>query len=184
MARVIAVIAAALLALAVAAYLFYSGKEYTVKIPEAEIQQNLAKGLPVSKSYLTIFELTLDNPRVDLVEDSGRIVAGMDVALRIDATDDKRVFRGSVDISGLPHYVPATGEFHLQDLKIDRLSLEGLPDKQTERTRMVIEAALKEYYRRHPIYTLKATDIRQLAARLTLRRVSVEGDDLIIVLGI
>ncbi|SHE87678.1 Protein of unknown function [Microbulbifer donghaiensis] len=184
MARVIAVIAAILLALAFAGYLYYSGKEYTVRISEAEIQRNLTEGLPLSKSYLSIFELTLDNPRVELLADSGRIAAGMDLTLRIKAVDDRRKINGSVDISGLPQYVPAKGEFYLEDLKIDRLSLEGLPDKQAERTRMVIEAALAEYYRRHPIYKLKATNIRQVMAKLALRRVSVDGDELVVVLGI
>ncbi|WP_323844867.1 DUF1439 domain-containing protein [Microbulbifer magnicolonia] len=183
MARIIAVLVAALLALAIAGYLFYSGKEYSIRIPEAEIQQNLEKGLPITRQYLAIFELTLDNPRVDLRPDSGRIAAGLDLSLKIMAVDDSRTFSGTVDISGLPQYVAGKGEFYLEDLKIDLLALPDLPERQLERLRLVIEAALSEYYSRHPIYTLKRGKLRQLAARLALKEVSVDGDDLVLTLG-
>lgn len=184
MGRIISVIAAILLALAVAGYLYFSGKHYEVRIPQAQIQQKLAEKLPLTKTYLQIFQITLDNPRVELLADSGRIKAGLDLALNIRIGPVQKPLGGSVDASGTLKYVAGEGQFYLSDPIIEQLSIQGLPERQEDRARAVIEMALSEYFATRPVYTLKASDTRQAAARLVLRDVSVDGDELVVTLGL
>ena len=55
---------------AIGVYLYFHGKEYTFRFTEVELQQRLAERLPLRKTYLFIFEVALDNPRLQLIEGS------------------------------------------------------------------------------------------------------------------
>lgn len=182
MARVIAVLLFSLLLLAIAGYLYYSGKDHEIRISEAQIQAKLSEKLPQTKTYLFIFDLTLDNPRIKLQQDSGRIAAGLDLQLRLGDSDKQ--LRGSVDASGRLRYASEEGQFYLAQPKIEQLTIEGLPDRYRDKARSAIELALAEYYAKHPVYTLKSGDIKQAAAKLVLKDVRVSGDELIVTLGI
>ena len=57
------------------AYLYFSGKEYVVRIPESDLQAKLEEKLPLTKTYLLFFELTLENPRIRLQNGSKRVKA-------------------------------------------------------------------------------------------------------------
>lgn len=184
MSRLIALLGFCLLLLAVAGYLHYRSDTFEVRIPEQQIRQKLAEKLPLQKTYLYLFELTLENPRVDLLEDSGRIAAGLDIRVRIKGGGEDRVLRGTVDASGSLRYAAAEGQFYLAEPEIEKLSVSGLPEKRTAQIRSVIETALGEYYAEHPVYRLNTDDIKQATAKMVLKNVSVDGDDLVVTMGL
>lgn len=183
MARVFTAIALVLLILVAAAYLYLAGREMEVRISQAQIQRALERSLPVTRTYLAIFELTLDNPRVQLEAGSGRVRAGLDIALAIKSTEGRETFRGSADASGVPSFVAGEAGFYLQAIEVEDLQIEGLEDRQLERLRGVVQLALSEYYRRFPIYRLKDESMRQRLARMALKDVEIEGHEVIITLG-
>ena len=184
MKKVTISVAFVLLISIVAAYFYFSGKEFIVRISEETIKAKMAEKMPLSKTYLFVFQVTLDNPRVDLTNGSERINAGMDVVLNIKLTKEKKPFGGSVDISGGIRYLPEEGQFYLTDPKIEDLSIQGVPEKYSAKARKVLEKALSEYYQQHPIYQLKSKDIKQAAAKLVLKKVMVENEELVVFLGI
>lgn len=184
MARVIVPAAIILALLAFAGYLYHHhGHEYELRISEAQIRDKLAEKLPRTKTYLYVFQLTLSNPRVALLADSGRIRAGLDLQLNL-LIGGHEPLSGSVDVSGRLRYAPDEGQFYLAEPQIEQLQLRGLPEKYADKARAVIATAMTEYYANHPIYRLKAGDIKQSAARLVLKDVSVSGDTLVVTLGI
>lgn len=184
MRRLVALLVFCLLLLAVAGYLHYRSETFEVRISEQQIHQKLAEKLPLQKTYLYLFELTLENPRVDLLEDSGRIAAGLDVRVRIKGGAEDRVLHGTVDASGKLRYAAAEGQFYLSDPEIEKLSVAGLPEKRTAQIRSVVETALSEYYADHPVYRLQSDDIKQTAVKVVLKDVSVDGDDLVVTMGL
>ncbi|MFC6632272.1 DUF1439 domain-containing protein [Microbulbifer taiwanensis] len=184
MARLVGLFAFVALLLSAAGYLYFAGKEYEIRIPEAEIQARLSEKLPLTKTYFFVFQLTLEEPRVHLLEESGRIGAGLDLTLNVKVGGEGKPLDGSVDASGRLQYDSGEGQFYLAEPVIEQLSIQGLPGKYADRAKKVIELALTEYYATHPIYKLKAGDTKQAAAKLVLKNVSVSGDELVVVLGI
>ncbi len=169
---------------AVGAYTYFSGKEYVVKITELQIQDKMQETLPFTKTYLFIFQITLDSPRVELINGSDRIKAGLDITLNIQLGSESKPLGGSVDASAGVQYVSNEGNFYLTNPVVEKLSIQGVPQEYTDRVTNVVESALAEYYSTHPAYKLKAGDLKQTAAKLVLRGVIIENQELVVTLGI
>ena len=165
-------------------FYYLSGKQFVVRVPERKIKEIMAEKLPMTKSYLFIFEVTLSNPRVNLANGTDRINAGLDVTLNIKINDEKKQLGGSIDILGGIKYSQNEGEFFLKDPQIVNLSVQGLPKGLANKATIVLEKALKSYYSTHPIYRLKTSDMKQATARLILKNIVVDNKDLVITLGI
>lgn len=154
-----------------------------IKITERQIQEKLQQTLPLKKSYLFIFGVTLDSPRIELINGSDRINAGLDIILNVQLGSENKPLCGSVDVSGGVRYVSNDGGFYLTDPVVEQLTIRGLPKEYTQRATKVIETVLTEYYSMHPVYKLKAGDIKQVATKLVLRKVIIENQELVVTLG-
>lgn len=163
---------------------FYLAKrEYVFRVSEAQIQENLAAKLPVSKTFFFIFQLTFDHPRVTLVGESGRVHAGLDVVLNIVLGNESKPLGGTLDVSGGVLYSPERGAFFLTDPLIERFAIDGMPEKYREKVNAALTKAIAAFFAEQPIYALRATDTRQAAARLVLKSVAVENRELVVTLG-
>lgn len=169
---------------AIGTYLYFQGKEYTFRFTEAEIQEKLAERLPLRKTYLFIFEVVLDDPRLELIEGSDRVNAGLDVTLNIRINDEPLPLGGELDVSGGIRYYAAEGQFFLADPVIENLNVQGVPSKYTDRVNTILAKAIGEYYLDRPIYTLSSSDVKTATARLLLKSVVVEERVLIVTLGL
>ena len=178
------VVLGVVLALAAGAFVYFSGKEYSFRFTEQQLQEKLAAKLPFKKSYLLIFQVTLDNPRVMLRDGSDRVEAGFDVQLNIKVGEEPKPLGGSIDASGVPIYVPEEGAFYLSDPKIEALEVQGIPSEYASKAKDALTQALARYYAERPIYTLNTTSIKQSAARLVLKSVIVENGELVVTLGL
>ena len=158
------------------------GKEFVLRISEDELQTKMDESLPLTKTYLFVVDVTLSNPRVDLIEGSDRINTGLDVTLNIKIEGQDQELGGAVDISGGVRYEPTTGEFFVIDPVVENLAIEGLPEEFTNQANDAVGSVLKAYYESYPIYTLRRTDMKKAAARLLLKSVVVENEKLVITL--
>jgi hypothetical protein len=164
-------------------YYFYS-REYVYRFTEAQLQQALSERLPFTKTYLLIFQVTLDHPRVTLVNRSDRVRAGLDITLNVRMGDQPLPLSGSVDVSGGVRYDPNAGQLFLTQPKVEHLELQGVPEQYASLAAAALSRALDTYYAEHAIYTLNASGAKELAARLVLKSVTVEGQQLVVTLGI
>ena len=169
---------------AIGTYLYFQGKEYTFRFTEAELQEKLAERLPLRKTYLFIFEVVLDDPRLELIEGSDRVNAGLDVTLNIRINDEPLPLGGELDVSGGVRYYAAEGQFFLTDPVIENLNVQGVPSKYTDRVNTILTKAIGEYYLDRPIYTLSSSDVKMATAKLLLKSVVVEKRVLIVTLGL
>jgi hypothetical protein len=163
---------------------YMSGEGHQVRISEAQLQEKLDKRFPRTQSYMGIFGLTLEHPRVHLDNGSGRIGVALDFELSLGLARQRGPFRGSLDFSTGLSYVSDTGSFFLSDPVIENLNVEGLSTRQTKRLRAALGTAIAEHALSHPVYSLKDTDIRQLAARMTLKSVVVDQGALVLTMGL
>ena len=184
MRKVLSIGLAVLMIAAIGAYLYLQDKEFTFRFTEAELQETLALRLPISKTYLFIFEVVLDEPRLSLVEGSNRVNAGLDVTLNIYINDNPLPLGGAVDVSGGVRYDAAEGQFFLTDPIIENLAVQGIPARYTDQVNSVLTKALGEFYEERPIYTLDDANMKTAAARLVLKNVVVENKVLVVTLGL
>lgn len=183
-ALIVLTIIVVIVASLVGTYFYFSGKEYVFRFSEAQLHEQLAKRLPIQKRYLLIFEVILNKPRLSLVNGSNRVNAGLDVMMNIHLGNEPLSLGGTIDISGGIRYDNKMGRFFLTDPVIEHLDLEGIPEQYAKQANTVMTDALQAYYAEHPIYTLRASDAKQVAAWLVLKNVIVQNKELVIILGI
>ena len=111
-------------------------------------------------------------------------MAGLDALLNIKINKNPNPLGGTIDVSSGVDYRMETGELFLTDPKIENLLIQGIPDKFQENVNQAISIALAEYFRKNPIYTLRNTNLKQTAIRMTLKSVTIENQELVITLGI
>jgi len=162
---------------------YYASKEYVLRFREDEIQAKLDSKLPITKTYFLVFQVTLDNPRVNLTNGSARVEAGLDITLDIRIGSEPKPLGGAVDVSGEIRYARETGDFFLTDPVIEHLALQGVPDRYHQKVKSALAKALVEYFADHPIYTLSAADAKQVVSWLVLKKVVVENQELVVTLG-
>lgn len=184
MKKIATIIAALVVLLMIGGYVYLSGKEHVLRFSEPEIRGTLAKKLPFTKTYLFIFQVTLDNPRVLLENGSNRVNAGLDVTLNLTIDDNPDPLGGSIDVSGGVRYASETGEFFLTDPVIENLQIQGISSAYTDKANEALTKALGEWYAERPIYTLSDLDAKQIAVQMVLKDVVVENKELVVTLGI
>jgi len=180
----VAIAFAILIALLAGTYYYFSGKEYVVRISESDIQDKLEEKLPLTKTYLFIIQVTLNNPRVNLKNGSNKVGAGLDVVFNITLNKNPKPLGGTVDVSGGVRYLSEKGQFFLTNPAIESLTVQGIDPKYTDKANKALTKALAEYYKNNPIYTLRVNDLKQAAAKMVLKDVVVENQELVITLGI
>ena len=168
----------------VGAYFYFEGREYEFRFSEDDLRSRLSERLPVEKTYLSIFQVVLDSPRNTLIEGSDRVQAGLDVTLNIMINEEPVPLGGSIDASGGVRYDPTEGEFYLTDPIVERLAVQGVPAKYTDKVNSVLTKAIAEYYEDRPIYTLRDSDVKQAAAKLVLKSVVAQDRLLVVTLGV
>ncbi|MFP4616010.1 MAG: DUF1439 domain-containing protein [Thiohalorhabdus sp.] len=166
------------------AYYYFSIGGYVVRLTEPEIQKQLDEQLPLTKTYLVIIEVTLNNPRIDLVEDSDRVRAGLDVEFNITGYQGSKPLEGTVDATSGIAYRAEEGQFYLSDPVIEALKVQGISEEYMDKAKKALTEALAEYYKDQPIYTLDPEDRKQAVARMVLKDVRVEGEELVLTLGV
>jgi hypothetical protein len=184
MKKILIILGVVVLLGAAGAYYYFHGKEFVVRISQAQLQEKLNAKLPLTETYLFIIDVTLTNPRVHLVNGSERINGGLDVVLDLRWGKDSKQFTGTVDFSGGIKYMPEEGKFFLIDPVIDKLEVQGVPDEYAEKVKSGLTKALTRYYSLNPVYSLQATSGKELAAKFVLKKVVVENGELVLTLGL
>ncbi|MDR3323772.1 MAG: DUF1439 domain-containing protein [Zoogloeaceae bacterium] len=155
--------------------------DHVFRISQDSLQTKLREKLPVTKSYLRIFQVTLENPRVALHEGSDRIHLGLEVAVRI--LNAPEPLRGEIDVSGGLRYDHPQGAFYLVTPTLERMNLHNLPEQYREPAHTVLSGLLTEYCATHPLYVLDAKKRDQTPENMQLKNVRVENGELALTFG-
>ena len=166
------------------AYLYFHGKTYEVRLTEAELRDKLSARFPLTKSYLLLLQVTLQQPRIALHDGSERIELGVDTAINVHVDKQQLPLGGSIDVETGIRYEPGTGQFFLSDPAITRLDVQGIPAKYTATVRELVRSELGRQFARYPVYTLRLDNVKTATALLVLRRVQIDHGVLVLTLGI
>ncbi len=183
----IGIIAAVLLAVGGGAYWYLAGKTYEIRITQQQIEEQLKARMPFHKSYV-IFSVTLANAQVQLssgTDRTDRIKASVDVSVALQSGTITKPLSATVSGSAGVRYDPARGAFFLTDPAFEPLAVAGISDKHTAAAvNAALNKAMAAYFAEQPIYRLRTTDTKHLAARLALKSVTVEDGAVVARLGL
>ncbi len=184
MRKALAIAAAVLVVAILAAVYFFHGRTYVLRFSEQQLQEKLDARLPLTRTYLLIFTITLDHPRVSLRSASNRVGLGIDAKINIRVADQPETLGGSLDVSGGVKYVADRGQIFLTDPLIEHISIQGIPDQYAAAAAGAVKKALSDFYAERPLYTLSSFVPSEAATRLVLKDVVVQGGELVVTLGI
>lgn len=154
----------------------------TVEITTAQLLNKFGQQFPLRNQVLDIFEVTAQAPRLTMQPDTNRVRADIDLA----ATDRlfQRRYDGSLGLSfGLRHE-PRDQTIRLNQLTIDQVSVQGLPDRYQRQLTQLGSWLTQERLQDQVVYRLTPDDLRRASQYgLTVSDIKITPRGLAIVLA-
>lgn len=150
----------------------------TLSITEKELSKSFDESLPYKKNFV-FGDISIDNPRVKLYEDSNRLQAGMNFGLKTLFTS---ALQGKFLISGEPIYNKEKGAIFLQNVKVENFAFNQLKisDQFSETFYSALEPMINEALKLYPIYTVPKDSIQGSF----VKKIKVEKKKLLVTYGI
>ncbi len=101
------------------------GGPRTVEISRDQLMAKMGQQFPMKNQVLDLFEVTAMSPRLTLQPDNNRVLADMDISAK-DRLFQKN-YQGALWLSFGLRYEPRDQTIRLQQVSIDKVSLQGLP---------------------------------------------------------
>lgn len=146
-----------------------------------ELSDRLAKRFPFERSLAGLLDVKLLHPRIGVAPDakpSGapRLSVTVDAEATLMLT--KKSVYGSITMSGVPHYVPATRAIFLRDARIDSLNADGLPESLVAAVTKAASSIARDALEEKPIYTVDEKDLQRMGMSLNPTGIEVRRNGL------
>lgn len=168
--------------LAAAIYFFFPIIELKQRIhlTASDLQAQIASKFPLEKHAL-ILTARFTDPQVTLNSGSNRL--GLGITTTVEAPGHK-LLSGRTEADGEISYNAETGELFLNNPKVTKLHVDGLPREYEGIARSLVGSVLEGYLAKMPIYKLDRSDTRQALAKIIVKSVKVEDGELVIEFGL
>jgi hypothetical protein len=153
---------------------------YKIEIPLADIQRAIQKQFPIEKEKYWLL-ITLCDPVVRLNEGDNRIGIELTLRLRVPGNVSHQ-WRGLIE--GRLEYNREKGEFYFFDPTLHQIHLDGSLRRYKNSVLTLVEALLEKAFSTTPVYKLNQEDFKHLLARLLLKSVTVQKDQIVAELGL
>lgn len=154
------------------------GATYTVKLSASDIEQALARRLPVSTTKLFV-TVALRAVSVEFMLDEDRVLVRPQVEVSVAG---QTALSGHALIEGQIRYASGMGELFVDEPKVVDVAIPGLPAAIRSSTEEVIARIGESYLASTPVYRLNPDDFQQALTKLVLKSVKVRQGRLEIVL--
>jgi hypothetical protein len=164
----------------------------TMRIPRSELQTDMARRFPVvADRHVVIVEAS--EPQIEFPGKPD--VLGVRLRLRATSHSGNSQLGGTARVEGRIAYVEAEHAFYLRDPEVTALALDpphgdgSLARLANAADARLLErasrAVIQELLRTHPVYRLDASRSKREAKAIRhLRTVHIEGDDLVLEVGL
>ena len=136
----------------------------TIELPQARLQELVARHFPVDKRVLDAIDLTLDSPRVGLQPEANRI--SVELALRASGGNAISArLAGSLLVSEGLRFEPSDNTIRLVDVRVERFVIDGLPANWQRQIDRLGKPLAKGLLEDQVLYTLRPKDVAGLEGR-------------------
>lgn len=152
---------------------------YTKEISQDEVQRILDHKFPISKKkYFSKF--TFSDPIVSFIGKDNRVGVLSNVKVNLPG---KLSGSGSVGLNGSLRYDNDSGSFFLDKIKVEKLTINGLSAKNTQKVEKLLEPIAKKVLHKVPVYKFK-DNIKQELAKAILKSVTIKDHKALVELGV
>ena len=160
---------------------YWDDSGWGLSLSESDIQQQLSKRFPISKTSQEIFTIECSSPVVDLSVSTNTVT--ISIAIKAYLLIEEAGFTGIVKVSGIPFYEPEGGSLFIKNANIDEINIIKLPEKHKkhlEALRGVANEVLTTYFDITPVYTLNPANFKESLVKSFLKAVSVKNRQLVV----
>jgi len=176
--------AVVLLILVIGAFFFFKGKTREIIITQAQLEQKLSEKFPYTKKFLLLFELTYSNPKLSLLEGSDKIRVGLDAAINLLIDKEGKDLNGGITVLAELRYDRENQAFHLDNAELERLDIDGIPEKWEERVMKLSTEAANLYFKNHPVYELEHRNFKESVAKILLKNFEIRDEIVVVTVGL
>lgn len=157
---------------------FAQGFEYEVAFEEAQIQEQIDRVLPISKSS-SLIHLEVTSVDVSLLGENDRLQLKTDLKVNVlgDYAGD-----GQMLLESGIRYDAKAGAFYLVDVRVLELKGEQIPQALVGQLSSLAEQVMNQVWPRYPVYTLDPSEINQHLVKSSLKAVKIRDKKLIAVM--
>jgi hypothetical protein len=153
------------------------GYQTDVTVSRDKVQALLDKKFPIEKDAV-LARVKLDSPRVYFQSNQ------LGMRLRYEAAVLGKQATGEVAFHGAPVYKADEGAFYLSTLTVADFTVDGDGLPHAEKLRDRISSVLDAVIPHVPLYRLRQQDFKHALAKLLLKQVRVEGESLVLTMGL
>ena len=157
-------VAFAALCAAIALAACATGLPRTVEVPQARLQELIAKRFPIDKRVLDAVDVSVDSPRITLQPDTNRIA--IELALRAErggAISSRAA--GSLLVSEGLRFEPSDNTIRLVDVQVERFVIDGIPSQWQRQLDRLGKPFAKALLEDQVLYRLRPKDVAALEGR-------------------
>lgn len=162
---------------ALALTLVACGYQKDVVVTRAQVQELLDKKFPVEKGG-ALSKVTLRSPEVSFPNSE------IGLRLQYDVDLPGKAVAGQVALHGAPTYRPEEGAFYLSTVAIDEVTLNSEALSHHDKLRALVSSVLTNAVPHIPVYRLQQQDFKHSLAKLLLKKIRIEGENLVLTMGL
>ncbi len=140
-----------------------------VDMTAAELQASLASNFPVRECTFGIACARFSDPWLYLSEGANRLHFSSELLVEIA----RLRLPGRIAFSGTPRWDPGSGSLFLADLRVEQVTVAGVPAEIEHVLRERGGPLLQAVFARRPVYSVQGGGLREALIRRNLRGVSV-----------
>ena len=136
----------------------------TIEVPQARLQELIARRFPIDKRVLDAIDLSVDSPRITLQPETNRIA--IELALRAErggAISARAA--GSLLVSEGLRFEPSDHTIRLVDVQVERFVIDGIPSQWQRQLDRLGKPLAKALLEDQVLYTLRPKDVAVLEGR-------------------
>jgi len=152
--------------------------EYTVEVTEQQLQQQLARIMPVQqeKYFVTV---VLSDPVLELAKEGNEV--GLFANIKMMAPGGIQG-SGRAKVMGGISYKKETGSFYLDNPKIAHLEVDQIPAQFHENIKELAQMALSNSMANRALFTLRDENVQEKLAKSVLQSVKIASGKIVMVL--
>ena len=154
----------------------------TIEISKDQLLGKLGQQFPMRNQVMDVFEVTAQLPRLTLQPEANRVLADIDLS----AADRLfgRSYQGSLWLSFGLRYEPRDQTIRLNQLTIDKVAVQGLPDSAQRQLTRLGSWLTEERLQNYVVHRLSPDDLRRASEHgLTVSDIKITPRGLAIVLA-
>ena len=162
--------------------IFVFPRQLVINIPQMQIQEKIETEFPLEKD-LVFLTAQLKNPNINLDQTTERVTLSLDTAVRLKPGIINGELPGMVSLSSGISYEAEVGTIYLDDIKIEQIDLEPLPQQAIGKVTDIVNALSSDVIESVPIHTLDDNKVKQRGVKWILKDVAIADQELVVTLG-